>query len=489
MRFAEVFKSVVLILSIVVVWFLNSSYRFLSSPTLLSTDVSTPVDAYASIFSSKLVLGCSVHNVKRFCEQYPDRRTGRSYWIAQQAVREHLPKLANAFRRAGIPPIITLGTVLGFLRECASIRGDRDVDLWVPRHFFPALANYTNFLQVLGDSGYRCRTTHGKFGEAGLQFMCEIPNISVNTLYFDVRVLDEDFATGGCQQPPCKWTDYLYIRKTLRRGVVGPFGFRLIAWQHTTFWAPYPPQNLVLATYGGDWRKPGGRKYLQYFAGDTVIPSDRAKSSFRNRLVLSPQKIVEMQGRLERQYAEQIKTAAEQQDRLFEWCNGDCVWVSGVCIPKTELSKMAPKNCSASKVVSCGRRQAKCCSECPQDHCRGDCVLIEDECTDPPENSKCSAFEGSVICGGRKEMCCSECQWCNGDCFQLEGECLAKDKLQKKRIDVSNLQNKSSVSCGKRRANKCSECPEDPNSAWCLVDCVLFHDECVEKNMLEKRIH
>jgi hypothetical protein len=180
------------------------------------------------VFSSGPVGGCELDAVKQCFRQHPHRRAGKSYWTAQKLVREHLPKLAAAFRRAGIPPIISHGTVLGFQRECALIPGDTDVDMCVLRDFLPTRKHYERFLKVLRESGYRCATSHFGFGDPGLQIFCVIADVRTDVMYFDIIIADEDFATGGCQQPPCNWTAYLSKGGVLRRGVVGPFGFRLI---------------------------------------------------------------------------------------------------------------------------------------------------------------------------------------------------------------------------------------------------------------------
>jgi len=484
------------------------------------------LDNTTDIFSDLPVTGCNIDLNKLFCSQFGQDKKGRKYWSFQQSFRYHLPKLAAAFRKAGIPPIIAHGTFLGFYRECRPVAGDGDADMWILRHFFETRKDWARFRQIVNVSGYKCRTSHQKFGEAGWQVLCKVPD---NGVGFDIQILDEDFFTHGCQQAPCKWTDYLSLDKNMFRGVVGPFGFQLAAWQNTTVWVPDVTPQMLEPVYGPRWMVPRGTNYDHYKVRGSRVPRGRANSSFKNRLQLSPQEVVALQDRLEIQFAEQISASHEQQIRLLEWCSGDCVWHWGVCIPKAEFHQCSSS--AANLGVSCGVHRANCCSECPKFECQGDCMLVDDECTDkfephincgdykarncsgcpvskcmgdcrwlqPVNSGKAGECIGNVSCGNHLAKSCSECphldrgdEMCGGHCVWLVDRCVERAGVIKwgtQNSHHTNLApkaaaNHSGVSCGEHRATSCSVCPRSHGLVWCRGDCVWFEDECIEMSRL-----
>ena len=78
--------------------------------------------------------------------------------------------MVAALRAAGIPPIISFGSVLGFHRECGQIARDTDVDMWILRPFLRTPALYEAFIESMRIHGFDCATSHASFGEAGWSY-------------------------------------------------------------------------------------------------------------------------------------------------------------------------------------------------------------------------------------------------------------------------------------------------------------------------------
>jgi hypothetical protein len=85
--------------------------------------------------------------------------------------------------------------------------------------------------------------------------------------YFDAFIIDEDFATGGCQEHPCKWTAYLSSSGSIRRCISDPTAFTLITWLGTTMWAQADYENHLISNYGKEWTAPGGGVYKDCYRG------------------------------------------------------------------------------------------------------------------------------------------------------------------------------------------------------------------------------
>jgi len=67
-----------------------------------------------------------------FCKEHPS-----AAWDKERMSKsiELVRNFTHALRKAGIPPMIMEGTLLGLFRQGFLINGDHDLDFWIPRQF------------------------------------------------------------------------------------------------------------------------------------------------------------------------------------------------------------------------------------------------------------------------------------------------------------------------------------------------------------------
>eukprot|EP00418_Pyrodinium_bahamense_P023430 CAMPEP_0179148548 /NCGR_PEP_ID=MMETSP0796-20121207/71896_1 /TAXON_ID=73915 /ORGANISM="Pyrodinium bahamense, Strain pbaha01" /LENGTH=181 /DNA_ID=CAMNT_0020849281 /DNA_START=64 /DNA_END=606 /DNA_ORIENTATION=+ len=72
------------------------------------------------------------------------------------------------------------------------------------------------------------------------------------------------------------------------------------------------------------------------------------------------------------------------------WCNGDCVFSANQCTPKDESRGASLP--TKEKAVSCGGHEASSCNACPRGYgaswCNGDCMWLRGECIPKLESAK-----------------------------------------------------------------------------------------------------
>lgn len=185
------------------------------------------------------------------------------------------------------------------------------------------------------------------------------------------------------------------------------------------------------------------------------------------------------------------------QDKGELWCNGDCKWMSGECILKSEKANdpvEASTTASATPVDESVEAAEGIFA--PSDSSRDYYQEATSEEGLTPATGTVSAPTDSieVSCGHHFAASCSACtegngaMWCNGDCIWYNDECMLKSVVRRTRLeDKSPRQNndkETDVSCGRHRARRCSECPQGNGAGWCHGDCIWFEGECLAADEL-----
>lgn len=281
----------------------------------------------SSIWSDQapLLVG-NLEEQAEWCKTHPDALMDTD---RMKASIDLVGYITTSFRRAGFPPMIMEGTLLGFMRQGSIIKGDNDLDFWIHRQLVSTPGQFRSFQKAMKQQGIDCRSEYQPYA-AGWKIPCfpsdqpktpywKLDKSDSTGFYVDLSVFDE--GDGGCLSPPCTWTQYLTLWQDGKTypGFYGPFNWRLASWCNVSVWVPEKPEVTLAKQYTKTWKEPqsglinGHKATWEFWMQNAPIPQEKKASYFHNRLEINAANILELQQRLETENAEQMEADARNQ--------------------------------------------------------------------------------------------------------------------------------------------------------------------------------
>jgi len=291
-----------------------------------------PAESTIWLDRSPLLTG-NLENQSEFCKAHPQAAWDKERMKASIEVVRNLTK---AFRKAGIPPMINEGTLLGLYRQGFLVKGDEDIDFWVPRQFVSTPKQWNSFSRAMAKQGINCFSVFRQYS-AGWKIACmpqgakgwKLDATDSKGFYVDLSVFDE--GTNGCHASPCSWTQYLTIQDKVKPcqstgptptngcktypGLSVPHNWRLASWHNITLWVPSDPEATLAQRYTTAWKEPEGHSgaHYNFWTQNAPIPAEKIPYYFKNVLDLSAARLLKLQERLEKANAQQIREDARKQ--------------------------------------------------------------------------------------------------------------------------------------------------------------------------------